>query len=206
MKPTRTIFIGQPLSGGEARFLRRLHSDLADTDALILANFIAGERQIDFVGVRHPQAGIERGRRAAGRGDERAELLHAVIEAVAVAVDELVGPRVGAARIEAYDDDIVRIATDSPGAALLVLSDTYYPGWRAFVDGAKHAHRSSASSWQEDVASGRSPDAARAPADEAAYPGAAPAKARISPGAHRRIEDLFSGPASGLLHHPNVTG
>src|SRR5205085_2616395 len=41
----------------------------------------------------------------------------------------------------------------------------------------------SASSWQEDIASGRSPDAARAPADEAGHPGTAPAKARISPGA-----------------------
>jgi hypothetical protein len=44
----------------------------------------------------------------------------------------------------------------------------------------------SASSWQEDIASGRSPDAARVPADEAKHPGAAPAKARISPGARRR--------------------
>ena len=63
----------------------------------------------------------------------------------------------------------------------------------------------SASSWQEDIASGRSPDAARAPADEAGYPGAAPAKARISPGARRRIEDLFSGPASGLLRHQDAS-
>ena len=47
--------------------------------------------------------------------------------------------------------------------------------------------RRSASSWQEDIASGRSPDAARAPADEAKHPGAAPAKARISPGARHRV-------------------
>lgn len=58
MKPTRTIFIGQPLSGAEARFLRRLYSDLADTDAIILANFIAGERQIDFVVITGDHAAI----------------------------------------------------------------------------------------------------------------------------------------------------
>jgi hypothetical protein len=49
MKPTTTILIGAPVSGEEARFLRRLHADLADTGAIILANFIAKQRQIDFV-------------------------------------------------------------------------------------------------------------------------------------------------------------
>src|SRR6266498_1391278 len=31
----------------------------------------------------------------------------------------------------------VRVATTSLTPALLVLSDTYYPGWRAFVDGGE---------------------------------------------------------------------
>src|SRR5947209_2948960 len=61
--------------------------------------------------------------------------------------------------------------------------------------------------WQEDIAPGRSPDAARAPADEAEHPGATPAKARISPGARRR-DRLASSPAAlpDLLHQSSVTG
>jgi Bacterial membrane protein YfhO len=44
------------------------------------------------------------------------------------------GP-VGSATIEAYAADEVRLATDARTPSLLVLADTYYPGWRAFVDG-----------------------------------------------------------------------
>ncbi len=41
----------------------------------------------------------------------------------------------GRAEVERYGltDVVVRVST--PGDALLVLSDSYYPGWRAFVDG-----------------------------------------------------------------------
>jgi hypothetical protein len=49
MKPTITLLIGAPLTGEEARFLRRLHADLDGIDALILANFETPRRQIDFV-------------------------------------------------------------------------------------------------------------------------------------------------------------
>ena len=49
MEPTITVLIGSPLSGDETCFLRRLHADLADTEGIILANFTAGDRQIDFV-------------------------------------------------------------------------------------------------------------------------------------------------------------
>ena len=58
MKPTTTILIGAPLSREEARFLRILHADLEGTESLILANFIAGKRQIDFVVVTHTYAAI----------------------------------------------------------------------------------------------------------------------------------------------------
>lgn len=57
-KPTITVLIGAPLSGEEARFLRQLHADLAETEALILANFNVGERQIDFVVVTPASAAI----------------------------------------------------------------------------------------------------------------------------------------------------
>jgi nuclease-like protein len=49
MKPTTRLLIGHPLSGYEARFLRRLHADLEPVGALILANFHVDQRQIDFV-------------------------------------------------------------------------------------------------------------------------------------------------------------
>jgi hypothetical protein len=58
MKPTTTILIGAPLSGEEARFLRILHADLEGIESLILANFFAGKRQIDFVVVTHTYAAI----------------------------------------------------------------------------------------------------------------------------------------------------
>ena len=49
MKRTPTILIGSPLLGNEAAFLRTLCSDLAGLDALIVANFVVGSRQIDFL-------------------------------------------------------------------------------------------------------------------------------------------------------------
>ena len=42
----------------------------------------------------------------------------------------------GSATISAYAPERVEIATESGAPTLLVLSDAYYPGWRATVDGA----------------------------------------------------------------------
>jgi Bacterial membrane protein YfhO len=49
------------------------------------------------------------------------------------------GPDGSSARITSYSDNKIEIEAtmDSPG--LLVLSDTFYPGWRASVDGKKEA-------------------------------------------------------------------
>lgn len=58
MKPTVRLFIGDPLTGHEARFLRKLYADLVPIGGLILANFHAGQRQIDFVVVTESLAGI----------------------------------------------------------------------------------------------------------------------------------------------------
>jgi hypothetical protein len=45
----------------------------------------------------------------------------------------------GTARITAYADERVEIDTDAAGRRLLVLTDTWFPGWRATVDGVPTA-------------------------------------------------------------------
>ncbi len=42
----------------------------------------------------------------------------------------------GSARVEEHAAERVRVAVDPARDALLVLADAYYPGWKAFVDGA----------------------------------------------------------------------
>jgi hypothetical protein len=49
------------------------------------------------------------------------------------AADALGAP--GTATVEHYGPNEVQLRTSSPADTLLVLSDTYYPGWRAYVDG-----------------------------------------------------------------------
>ena len=41
----------------------------------------------------------------------------------------------GFARIVSYSDERVEMAADVTGRSLLVLADTYHPGWRAWIDG-----------------------------------------------------------------------
>ena len=52
------LLVGEPLSGHEARFLRKLYAELEPIGALVLANFHAGEYQIDFVVVTESLAAI----------------------------------------------------------------------------------------------------------------------------------------------------
>ncbi len=47
------------------------------------------------------------------------------------------GPPPGSARVTAYDDNRVELEADSPAEGILVLSEIFYPGWKAFVDGAE---------------------------------------------------------------------
>ena len=47
-----------------------------------------------------------------------------------------IGPG-GAAQIVRYEDEEVAVALADSTGGILVLSDTYYPGWRAFVDGVE---------------------------------------------------------------------
>jgi hypothetical protein len=49
MKPTTKIFIGGVVRNEEAAFIRELVGDLSSSDLLILANFLVGGHQVDFV-------------------------------------------------------------------------------------------------------------------------------------------------------------
>ena len=40
-----------------------------------------------------------------------------------------------AENITSYENTKVAIEADSPSQGILFLSDTYYPGWKAFIDG-----------------------------------------------------------------------
>ncbi|MFN7996210.1 MAG: YfhO family protein [Bryobacteraceae bacterium] len=63
------------------------------------------------------------------------------VEAVAEGLPALVGmaPGEGTARVLEYEARQFVVETDSPGAALLVTSETAYPGWRAWIDGRECA-------------------------------------------------------------------
>ena len=47
------------------------------------------------------------------------------------------GMQPGNARVTAYDDNRVELEAESPAEGILVLSEIFYPGWKAFVDGAE---------------------------------------------------------------------
>jgi uncharacterized membrane protein YfhO len=46
-----------------------------------------------------------------------------------------------AAQIIRYNNELVTIATSADSEAVLVLADSYYPGWKAFVDGREEVIR-----------------------------------------------------------------
>jgi len=43
----------------------------------------------------------------------------------------------GTARVTAYDDNRLDLDAESPAEGILVLSEIFYPGWKAFVDGTE---------------------------------------------------------------------
>jgi hypothetical protein len=45
------------------------------------------------------------------------------------------------AKIVRYENELVTIATSADNEAILVLTDSYYPGWKAFVDGREEVIR-----------------------------------------------------------------
>ncbi len=47
------------------------------------------------------------------------------------------GQALGSARILSYTPDKIRVESNSEGNSLLFLSDTYYKGWNAYLDGEK---------------------------------------------------------------------
>ena len=84
-----------------------------------------------MVGQFHLAPSPPAGLRYMARGfDRRREV---VLEEVPAAS---IGPG-GAAQITRYEDEEVAVALADSAGGILVLSDTYYPGWRAFVDGVE---------------------------------------------------------------------
>ena len=69
---------------------------------------------------------------ASRRFDRRAEVVLEREPGVAI------GPG-GPVRIARYGDEEVAVAIEGKEGGLLVLSDTFYPGWRAYVDGVEQA-------------------------------------------------------------------
>ena len=45
------------------------------------------------------------------------------------------------AKILRYENELVTIATSADNEGILVLADSYYPGWKAFVDGREEVIR-----------------------------------------------------------------
>jgi uncharacterized membrane protein YfhO len=43
----------------------------------------------------------------------------------------------GNARVTAYDDNRLELEAASPTEGIMVLSEIFYPGWKAYVDGAE---------------------------------------------------------------------
>ena len=52
-------------------------------------------------------------------------------------VEKVGGDEAGQAMIVRYENEEVLVEVEGHRGGLLVLNDTYYPGWRAFVDGAE---------------------------------------------------------------------
>jgi len=42
-----------------------------------------------------------------------------------------------AVKVDRYQDQRIELSVNAPKRSLLVLSDTYYPGWQAYIDGKK---------------------------------------------------------------------
>lgn len=59
----------------------------------------------------------------------------AVVEGTLAATVEGSPAALPPVRVSRYHPALVRLETDSPSTAFLASSETYYPGWRAFVDG-----------------------------------------------------------------------
>ncbi|HET7536403.1 MAG TPA: YfhO family protein [Candidatus Didemnitutus sp.] len=73
---------------------------------------------------------------------------HALVE---MPMPEMAGAGTGSARITAFARNRVVVDTDANHAALLVLAEAWYPGWRATIDGA-HTDVQPANGWMRAVA------------------------------------------------------
>ena len=77
-------------------------------------------------------------RRIRGEGEPFDPLRTALVEDAPAEMPKLEGAGVadaGAARVVAYEPNRIAVETEAAGARLLVLSEIFYPGWEATVDG-----------------------------------------------------------------------
>jgi hypothetical protein len=61
----------------------------------------------------------------------------AIVEEAVPGLRRAPQPAAGTARLDSYEDERVVVEADASAPALLVLTDVYYPGWKASVDGAE---------------------------------------------------------------------
>lgn len=90
-----------------------------------------------------PRAWIVHSMRQVRRGEALDLLVSGAVDLRKMALLEAPPPRLDApynadaeeARVTVYEPDKMRLRTSSSGAGLLVLSEVYYPAWRAYIDG-----------------------------------------------------------------------
>lgn len=67
--------------------------------------------------------------------DPRVDLRHTVV--LEQVLKQPLDPKTGTAEIVSYEPNKVVVETQSDGNNILFLSDNYYPGWNAYVDGVR---------------------------------------------------------------------
>ncbi|MBN2490551.1 MAG: YfhO family protein [Planctomycetes bacterium] len=91
-----------------------------------------------------------------GFDPEREVLLHRGADDPLVRRGEPAEPIVGGVRIRAYEPQLVQLEVEAPRDCWLFLSDTYYPGWVATVDGEETwIHRANITGRAVEIPAGR---------------------------------------------------